>query len=120
MPFSTRSLRGAAFVGFRPLATLVFHHRVYFVGRLVSHRLGNRGGFFWPSSFRDGEGIDEFLLYVGKLRRSRARRRDLRPDSELYDCPADLVQSAWFGDVTDRAFGQALDKSNERTIVRPQ
>jgi sugar phosphate permease len=79
-PASTGSLHAAAFVGLGQLATLVFHHRVYFVGCLVSHRLGNGGRFFRPSPFRDGQGIDEFLLYVGKLCRSCARWRDLRPD----------------------------------------
>src|SRR5262249_45574232 len=117
---ATSTIHTASLVGRGQLATLGFHHPVHSIGCLVPHRLGNRGRFFRPPSFRHDQRIDEFLLYVGKLRRARARWRDLRPDAELYDCPADLVQSAWFGDVTDRAFDPALVQANEGTIVRPQ
>jgi hypothetical protein len=100
-------------VGLGQLAILVFHHPVYSVGCLVPHRLGNRGRFFRPAPFRDGQRIDEFFLYVGKLCRSRARWRDLRPDSELYDRPVDLVQPADFRDAVAFVFDPALDKPDD-------
>ena len=50
---------------------------------------------------------------MGKLCRSRAGWRDLRPDSELYDRLVDLVQPAYFCDSIDFVFVPALDKTHD-------
>ena len=112
LPFSPGAFSAAPFCRFGLLATLAVHDDVHFFGRVVSDHLGNRGRFFWPAQFRDDPRHDEFLLYVGKLRRSRHGGRDLRPHPELFDGLVDLARSA----AVRHAFGfvphPSLDKAH--------
>ena len=90
LPLAACSFSAAALVRVGLLAALVFYDRVYFTRCLIPHRLGNGRRFFRPPPFRDHQGNDEFLLYVGELCRSRPRRDCFRPYPQLCHSIMDL------------------------------